>query len=140
MIDEGVIKFNCEWIQTSPLEFKSLKELNSTRKKIFGLGLIGVYPNGIAFGNLSIRVGQTKEFIISGTQTGGLPAVAAEHYTQVLDYSFPKNWIRCRGPLKASSESLTHAMIYELDKKISAVVHIHNRALWSRLKFKVPTT
>ena len=140
MIDEGVIKFNCEWIKTKSLEFQGLKELNFWRKKLFHLCFIGVYKNSIAFGNISARVDQSKEFIISGTQTGGLPELTAEHYARVLDYSIERNWIRCQGPVKASSESLTHAMIYELDRTIGAVVHVHHRSLWKQLMAKVPTT
>ncbi|MBI1978097.1 MAG: S-methyl-5-thioribose-1-phosphate isomerase [Candidatus Omnitrophica bacterium] len=138
--DEGVIKFNCEWIRSEPIQLAELQTLNAYRKKLFDLGLIGVYPDGVGFGNLSVRLGQTKEFVISGTQTGGLPELTGEHYVRILDYSFSKNWVRCQGSAQASSESLTHAMIYELDSSIGAVVHVHHQALWKRLMGKVPTT
>ena len=139
MIDEGVIKFNCDWTKTGPIQFSDFKNLNSWRKKLFGLGLIGVYPDGIGFGNISVRE-RGKEFIISGTQTGGLLELKAEHYVRILDYSIQRNWIQCEGPLKASSESLTHAMIYELNPAIHATLHIHESRLWEALKGKVPAT
>lgn len=140
MVDEGVIKFNCEWIRSEPIQFAGFQALNVYRKKFFDLGLIGVYPDKIGFGNISVRLGQTKEFMISGTQTGGLPELTEAHYVRVLDYSFSKNRVRCKGPVQASSESLTHAMIYELDPRIGAVVHVHHQALWKGLIGNVPTT
>lgn len=80
------------------------------------------------------------QFIISGTQTGHIPLTSAEHYSLVHDYDIAANHLTCSGPVKASSESLTHAMFYELDPEIHAVVHIHNRALWDTWKFRAPTT
>jgi len=43
-------------------------------------------------------------------------------------------------PLKASSESLTHAAIYMSDPGVNAVVHVHSIELWNELIYKVPTT
>ena len=40
----------------------------------------------------------------------------------------------------ASSESLTHAAVYEADKTVQAVIHIHSPKLWNKLKNKAPTT
>jgi ribulose-5-phosphate 4-epimerase/fuculose-1-phosphate aldolase len=34
------------------------------------------------------------------------------------------------GPLEASSEVLTHAAIYECNKNIKAVFHIHSKKMW----------
>ena len=110
------------------------------RERLYALGLIGVYDNGIGFGNLSVRTAEGQGFIISGTQTGGLPRLSTEHYTQVVAYRIEENYVRCQGSIKASSESLTHAMIYEMDLGIRAVVHVHHEALWRRLMGKVPTT
>lgn len=55
-------------------------------------------------------------------------------------YDTHNNWISCRGPTKASSESLTHAVIYELHASIQAVVHVHSGTLWSELRDRLPTT
>ncbi len=140
MIDEGVVKFQCEWISAPPPSGAEIKELNLWRQRLYARGLIGIYDNGIAFGNISKRISVGKEFIISGTQTGGLPQLKAEHYTTITAHRIEDNYIRCRGPVRASSESLTHAMIYELDATINAVVHVHHRGLWHRLKGKLPTT
>jgi L-ribulose-5-phosphate 4-epimerase len=42
--------------------------------------------------------------------------------------------------LRASSESLTHAMIYETFTFATAVVHVHDNDHWQRLLGLVPTT
>jgi ribulose-5-phosphate 4-epimerase/fuculose-1-phosphate aldolase len=39
-----------------------------------------------------------------------------------------------------SSESLTHAAIYESDPTAGAVVHCHNSKLWAALLNQAPTT
>jgi ribulose-5-phosphate 4-epimerase/fuculose-1-phosphate aldolase len=46
----------------------------------------------------------------------------------------------CKGPIKASSESLTHAAIYRSDKKTNAIIHVHNLNIWTSLIDTVPTT
>ncbi|HWM27932.1 MAG TPA: class II aldolase/adducin family protein, partial [Woeseiaceae bacterium] len=51
-----------------------------------------------------------------------------------------ENSVTCEGAVQASSETLTHAAIYELDLSINAVVHVHSTILWQRLKSKAPTT
>ena len=40
----------------------------------------------------------------------------------------------------ASSESLSHAAIYDALEDVYAVVHIHSKVLWKELIDKVPTT
>lgn len=140
MRDEGVIKFQCEWTAGPAPAEEAIGELNHWRRLLFHAGLIGVYPDGIGFGNLSRRLEQSRQFWITGTQTGHLAELNAGHYTQVTDYSIEGNRVFCRGPVKASSESLTHGMIYELNENIRAVVHVHHARLWQALKNKVPTT
>jgi len=118
MIDEGVIQFQCEWIPAPPPSEIEIRELNHWRERLYARGFIGSYENGIAFGNISRRAAFGKGFIISGTQTGGLPRLKADHYTCVVACRIEENYIRCKGPLRASSESLTHAMIYEMDPTV----------------------
>jgi ribulose-5-phosphate 4-epimerase/fuculose-1-phosphate aldolase len=104
------------------------------------MGFIGRYPNGIGFGNVSIRAGASNEFYISGTMTGGLAELTEAHYTKVVAWDFPRNWLRCEGPIQASSESMTHAAVYERDTAARAVLHVHELELWKRLLDRVPTT
>jgi len=141
MTDEGYIKFHCHWVEGSPVRTHLITELNRWRQRLYQVGLIGYYPElQLSYGNLSARTLDAREFIITGTQTGNIPTLSAEHYTLVTDYDIDANSVSCRGPIRASSETLTHAGIYELDKAFLAVVHVHSRPLWERLRYAVPTT
>ena len=44
------------------------------------------------------------------------------------------------GLIVASSESLTHAAVYESDPTARAVIHCHDTKLWAALLNKAPTT
>lgn len=141
MIDEGYIKFDVDWTVSPPLTHREIDALIRWRSVLFEAGLIGHYASlGIGFGNLSARVDDSRQFVISATQTGHIAATGPEHYALVTDYDVDRNWVACRGPLKASSESLTHAAIYALDASIKAVVHVHDDTLWSRSLQVIPTT
>lgn len=138
MNEEG-IKFECRWLDEKPLEYIWLKELNTWRSKLFSAGLIGVYPDGTGYGNMSVRF-QRSKFIITGSATGKLQRLTSKHYTVVKSFNLEKNRVLCEGPIKASSESLTHAMFYECSPNINAVFHVHSQEMWQQLKNKVPTT
>ncbi|MGF1541778.1 MAG: class II aldolase/adducin family protein [Pleurocapsa sp.] len=139
MIDEGYIKYHCHWLETPAVSEAEIVELNQWRDKLYQLGLIGQYDNGIGFGNLSIRDGKSDRFIISGTQTGGIPHLSARHYTKVIDFDYQQNSVTCEGLIKASSETLTHAAVYS-NPEISAVVHVHHLQLWQQLMERVPAS
>lgn len=139
-IDEGYIKYTCDWQKAPPPATDCLTALNSWRQKLYHLGLIGIYDNGIGFGNISIRDRDPHQFIISGTQTGGLPELTPAHYVTVTNFDLDRNHLTCQGAIKASSESLTHAAAYQANPHINAVIHVHHRPLWERLMDKVPTT
>lgn len=137
-MDEGYIKFNCNWIQEYSVNKLQIKDLNFWRNKLVSLNLIGMYDNGIGFGNISIRHKDT--FIISGSSTGGIKTLNENHYAVVTDYNLEKNSLTCKGKTKASSESLSHAVVYEVSAETNAVIHVHNLALWQKLLNNVPTT
>ena len=113
-MDEGYIKFNCRWIKTAPFSKHKIAEINAWRDRLYKHGLIGSYSNGIGFGNISIRT-DINSFLITGSATGNLKKLNENHYVQVNEYDFLQNSLTCSGPIKASSESLSHA-----------VIHIHN--------------
>lgn len=140
MIDEGVIKYSCEWVLGEKVDLEWLPSLIRWRNYIHQLGLIGVYDNGIGFGNISIRIPGTLKFIISGSQTGHLAQLEAEHFTVVTDFNIEQNHLTCCGPIQASSESLTHAAIYSVQPQINAIIHVHHPQLWRTLLYQIPTT
>ena len=140
MIDEGYIKYQCYWHSEKAIAESDIIELNHWRNQLYQLGLIGEYDNGIGFGNLSIRLDNSEQLIISGTQTGGIAKLSTQHYTKVTDYDWHKNYVTCRGLIKASSETLTHTAIYAAEPQVNAVVHVHQAKLWHQLLDRVPTT
>ena len=140
-MDEGVIKFNMEWDETeSVVTQEQLKELNDWRDLFYSMGLIGVDENGLTFGNISIRLPGEEGFLISVSGSGKFKKLTKGHYALVYNYSFEENRVWCRGPAVPSSESLTHAAIYESKKKINGIIHVHNQKYWEELKHWVPTT
>jgi len=138
-MDEGYIKFNCNWILSNDIPLDKVAELNMWREIMYDKGWIGLYPDGIGFGNISMRCNE-KTFLISGTATGGLPTLTKSHYSLVTNYDLSTNTVTCMGPVKASSESLTHALIYECSAATNAVIHIHSLDLWNRLLHHAPTS
>ncbi|MEM9905693.1 MAG: class II aldolase/adducin family protein [Cyanobacteria bacterium P01_D01_bin.44] len=141
MIDEGCIKYQCNWVRTLALPQAQVSNLTHYRDALYRLGLIGEYTNGIGFGNISQRLSQqSSAFIISGTQTGHLPTLTPEHYATVKAFDLDRNWLSCSGPIQASSEALTHAVIYQVIPKTQAIIHVHHAELWQTLMHQVPTT
>jgi L-ribulose-5-phosphate 4-epimerase len=140
MQEKGYIKFDIKWIESEALPESDIKELTRWRKRLYDLKLIGAYENGIGYGNISSRIGNSQQFIISGSNTGHLAALDGRHFARVIEYNIQGNSLTCRGPVKASSESLTHAAAYLADPAIKAVIHIHCLNLWQELIDKVPTT
>jgi len=138
-MDEGYIKFKCKWIRAEPVSANMILKINTWRDTLYKFGLIGAYSNGIGFGNISIRT-DNKTFLITGSATGQLDKLDVSHYVLVNEYDFRKSSLTCKGPIKASSESLSHAAVYECSPETKAVIHIHNMSLWENLKYKVPTT
>lgn len=141
MIDEGYTKFDVRWTRSEPLAVPEIDELIRCRSPLYQAGLIGEYEElGVGYGNISHRCSDSDRFVISGTQTGHLPELRAEHFAMVTTYDIDDNSVACTGPVQASSESMTHATIYSLCSTIHAVVHIHSREMWVRLKDQIATT
>jgi L-ribulose-5-phosphate 4-epimerase len=134
------IKFTCERGATEISSFDGLAEFKACRRKLLQLGLIGVDSNGVGFGNLSIRDGATKNFYITGSATGGKPEMTLADCARVVAYDFKRNWLRYEGSAIPSSESLTHAAVYESDAKARSVIHCHDSKLWAAVLNQAPTT
>ena len=140
MHDEGYIKFNPEWEMAPPMPEAALQELLAWRARLYELGLIGAYDNGIGFGNISHRWGSGEQFVISGSATGLIPRLGPEHFTLVSRVDIDANRLWCQGPVIASSESMSHAVIYRECPEVRGVIHVHSLPLWEKLLHQVPTT
>ena len=139
-MEEGYIKFKARWDKSPALPLRFFKELNRWRDELYQINLIGVYENGIGFGNISQRFDDSSQFIISGSGTGNLESLKPDHYSLVTDIDIDKNLLHCKGPVIASSESMSHGVIYGESNDIHGVIHVHHKALWLKLLDKVPTT
>ncbi|MEM9888387.1 MAG: class II aldolase/adducin family protein [Bacteroidota bacterium] len=140
MIDEGYIKFKVNWTKTVSLSAAEIAELNHWRQKMYDLNLMGAYENGIGFGNISQRIGQSNQFYISGSKTGNFRTLNANHYSKVTQVVIDENTLDCTGASIASSESMSHAVIYEHCAWVNAVIHVHHLELWKKLLYQIPTT
>lgn len=131
---EGVIKYQLHHSNARLSNAIALNELNAWRTIMFKLNLIGQNPlryDGYGFGNISQRLETADlEFIISGTQTGHLNALAREHYCLVTKANPQENSIFSSGETKPSSEALTHAGVYLQNPQIQAVIHVHCPEIW----------
>jgi hypothetical protein len=155
--DEGYLKFLLSWEETEIRIPETLfKQLQTWRDRLYAAGLVGAYPDGIGFGNISIRSPEASgapddrravrphdapvRFFITGSATGNYEHLAAHHYALVTAYSLERNTLACQGLSKASSESLSHAAIYEAASWVKGVIHIHSARIWERFRGELPTT
>ena len=132
MLDEGVIKFSSQRREGSVAWSATLDALNRTRTALFDLGLIGVLPDGIGYGNLSLRT-DGLQFVISASATGADRVLRPEQYSLVESFSIAANSVQSVGRLPASSESMTHGAIYAANPAVQCVIHVHSRRLFDWL-------
>lgn len=139
--DDGYIKFHCEHTNAEwnskelPLTkdlFSLFQEVDSFRTKVYEQGFIGIYENGIGFGNLSFRY--HDHFIITASATGGARELGISGYTLVNSVDIAQNTVHSLGPLPASSETMSHASVYQNSSLVNYVLHIHNNMLFNFLK------
>ncbi len=139
-MDDGYIKYNICWTPEQPVIPEWIEEVNFYRNLLYKKNLIGE-DMGIGYGNISIRHPiESSWFIITGTQTGKEKKLDNTHYCSVTYCDFSKNKLYCKGPIKASSESLTHGIVYKTNMCCKAVMHVHHSYLWKKLLNSVPTT
>lgn len=130
---EGVIKYRLDYRPSEPRLYPQFAELNAWRTILLRLGLIGQDParyGGLGFGNISFRDHNSTEFVITGSQTGGLAYLCKEHFSRILYADANQNHIISGGAITPSSEALTHASVYAACPAAKAVVHVHNPDIW----------
>jgi ribulose-5-phosphate 4-epimerase/fuculose-1-phosphate aldolase len=128
-VDEGYIKYRSERRDGTVAPSAVLDELNQARTRLFDKKLIGIYPDGVGFGNLSVRT-HGNVFIVTASATGGLRTLTNKHYCLVEEFSTADNRVRSVGPLPASSEAMTHGAIYAANPAVQCVIHVHSRELF----------
>ncbi len=134
MVQEGVIRFELDFRAAAPCAESDISALQGWRQVMYRLQMIGQCEDrydGLAYGNVSLRESDAgRSFLISGTQTGGLPRLGGEHFCRVLSCDTALNQVVAEGPVKPSSECLTHAALYAHDPRIGCVLHAHEPILW----------
>ena len=135
---EGVIKYHLNH-QHIPLKpHFPIASLNAWRSVFYKLELIGQVNNrydGYGFGNISQRVvSNDMQFIITGTQTGGLNLLSIQNYCLVKQVDLKNNSLESIGESKPSSEALTHASVYQQNNNITSVIHVHSPDIWNKTK------
>ncbi len=142
---EGYFKFNPRYVGVVDFPSACVAELNRWRAHLYRLKLVGMYTEGelkgVGYGNISVR--SPGGFVITATRTGGLPVLGPEHYTEIIKVDIARNAVDFRALTEAtvpSSECMTHAMFYQADPAVGAVIHVHHLEFWKRLLDRVPTT
>lgn len=133
MKDEGYIKFTVHLKEMAIEMPEAWHALNETRTELFDRGMIGRLPDGIGFGNVSLKEADADHFFISGTATGGKRILDFQDYCSVDACSIERNEVFCSGHIRASSETLSHDAVYLGNPEIGCVIHVHDKPLFSRL-------
>ena len=131
--DEGYIKFSFAHEAAPPPTHPRLHELMRIRDDLHEWELIGVLPEGIGYGNISARIEGSTRFIITGSGTGLKFPIEPAHFCEVVSFDIAKNSVVCRGPLPASSETMSHGAIYAARPDANSVIHIHDRSMFRLL-------
>ncbi|HKK01082.1 MAG TPA: class II aldolase/adducin family protein [Desulfuromonadales bacterium] len=138
---EGVIKFELQFKEAPPLPAQSLREIGAWRRILWLLNLVGRDParyEGLGYGNVSLRLPPfdalplRRAFVVSGTQTGDLSELGPEHFALVTQCDPQVNRVTAEGPIRPSSEALTHGALYAVDADLRCVLHVHSPELWHR--------
>ena len=131
MASDGVIQFQLHHRAAPAPDAAATGLLSTLRDALHARGWIGRDParyGGLGYGNVSRRIAGDF-FVVSGTQTGHLATLAAVDWVTVTAASPATNELWSEGACKPSSESLTHAAIYQACVA-TFVCHIHHPALW----------
>jgi len=142
--EEGVIRFRA-YHRSAALDPQVHgivgQPLIAWRNRLQGAGLVGCDPNrygGVGFGNLSGRLPPfpglpgARPFLITGTQTSGLPSLSLVDMCVVNRYDPKYNRVESLGLVRPSSESMTHGVLYDADPAIRYVFHGHSPVVWEQ--------
>lgn len=130
---DGVIKFSLhhqigglpDWADT-----QALQHWFSICRQHELLGQDPTRYGGAAYGNISQR-GQ-QGFLVTGTQTGGQRALHDEDIAWVKTWDLAANQVNSQGPVRPSSESLSHGHLYESMADVQFIIHVHHKPLWEQ--------
>jgi len=140
VLTEGIIRFAYDLRPPdgAPADAACLRELAAWRSIMRKLEIFGQDAGrygGAGFGNLSARDPERRdEFVITASQSSGAPELCPEHLVRITYVNLDRFWIEAAGDLPPSSESMTHAMVYAAEPRVSWVFHCHSPELWGAAK------
>lgn len=151
---EGLIRFRLEHASrplAAPAHAALARELAAWRRVLRRLGVLGRDParyGGLAFGNASARLAPfagvpagLRRFLVTGSQTGGRADVSLREFALLECWDLAAHRATSSGEVTPSSESLTHAALYDASEEIRAVLHAHAPELWRHARaLGVPVT
>ena len=129
---DGVIHYRGVRRKGSLTWTPTLQALNTARTQLFDRGLVGAYPDGVGYGNLSLRTPDGC-FLITGSGTGAQRVLCPDQYCLVERFSLADNRVWAMGRIDASSESMTHGALYAARPDVSCVMHVHSRSMFDQL-------
>jgi ribulose-5-phosphate 4-epimerase/fuculose-1-phosphate aldolase len=144
---EGVIRFQVRHA-SQPLEERvhgeAARTLSAWRQVLAHLRLLGRDParyEGLGYGNVSARIGPfggvprgRRRFLVTGTQTAGIAHLTLREFCVVERWDIARNTVESTGLVEPSSESLTHAALYDASPAIRVVLHAHAPEIWQRAR------
>lgn len=122
-----------------------LAALSGWRAVLKRLAVLGQDParyHGLGFGNVSARdPRRPDEFVITASQTAGADELTDAELVRITHSNPTRFWVDACGHQPPSSETLTHAMVYQADSSISWVFHGHCPDIWQRAtELELPVT
>ena len=139
---EGVIKFSLH----TDHEVRVPHDLPKAQSEILGwcqvlkkMGWFGQDPHryeGLGFGNISFRIGPRfatsgrRSFAITGSQAGARAQISKEDVALVSKYHLKQHTLWKAPGINPSSESLTHAAVYDGAPNARVCFHVHCPTVW----------
>jgi hypothetical protein len=141
---EGVIQFSYTLAPGSAaMDADVFSALAAWRSILRDLEILGEDPErygGFGYGNLSVRQA-SGGFMITASQTSGCAVLERDQLVQVTRSDLAGFRVNAVGSMAPSSESLTHAIVYDADPRVNVVFHVHSPVIWrARERLGIPAT
>lgn len=121
-------KFTTVFVNNDTPKFNEIKELTNICRTFHKKQLTPII-DGFSAGNLSFRLCNTNEFVITATGLSNKEKLNNDDFVHVLKCNQEKLIVEVNGTLSPSSETFMHYLIYSNNFNINAVFHGHNKEI-----------